>query len=107
MKLSNLTAKLTCIAKPTWIKRNAFRILSVAALAGATLAAAAPAAQAQQFGVAVHVGGPYRSAPRYDAPVYRDRFFADGRYWQDRRAHDEFLRHREWDRFHHDRYGWR
>ena len=94
MKLSNLTAKLTCI------KRNAFRILSVAALAGATLAAAAPAAQAQQFGVGVRIGGPYRPAPR---------FFADGRYWQDRRAHEEFLRHMQWERFHHDhdRFGWR
>jgi hypothetical protein len=103
MKLSNLTAKLTCIAKPTWIKRNAYRILTVAALAGATLA---PAAQAQQFGVAVHVGGPYRPAPRFVAG-YGTGFYAEGRYWQDRRAHDEFLRHREWERFHHDRYGWR
>jgi len=99
MKLSNLTAKLTCI------KRNAFRILSVAALAGATLAAAAPAAQAQQFGGAVHVGGPYRDAPRF-VGGYRTGFYAEGRYWQDRRAYDEFLRHREWERFHHER-GWR
>ena len=106
MKLSNFTAKLTCIAKPTWIKRNAFRILSVAALAGAILTAAAPAAQAQQFGATVYVGGPYRGAPRF-APVYYDRFFADGRYWQDHRVYEEFLRHRDWERFHHDRFGWR
>jgi hypothetical protein len=99
MKLSNLTAKLTCI------KRNAFRILSVAALAGATLAAAAPAAQAQQFGVAVHVGGPYRMAPRFVAG-YRTGFFAEGRYWADRRAYDDFCYHRNWERFHHER-GWR
>jgi len=101
MKLSNLTAKLTCI------KRNAFRIFTVAALAGATLAVAAPAAQAQQFGVAVHVGGPYRAPERFYGPVYPARFWAEGRYWQDRRAYDEFLRHREWERFHHERYGWR
>jgi len=100
MKLSNLTAKLTCI------KRNAFRILSVAALAGATLAVAAPAAQAQQFGVGVHIGGPYRPAPRYFAPAYRPGFYAEGRYWADRRAHDDFWAHRNWDRFHHER-GWR
>jgi len=97
MKLSNLTAKLTCI------KRNAFRILSVAALAGATLAVAAPAAQAQQFGVAVHVGGPYRAY----GPAYRVGFYAEGRYWADRRAYDDFCRHREWERFHHERFGWR
>jgi hypothetical protein len=101
MKLSNLTAKLTCI------KRNAFRILSVAALAGATLAGTATAAQAQQVGFGVHVGGPYRAAPRFVAPGYRVGFYAEGRNWQDRRAYDEFLRHREWERFHHDRYGWR
>ena len=101
MKLSNLTAKLTCM------KRNAVRILSVAALAGATLAVAVPAAQAQQFGFGVQVSGPYRDAPRMYAPVYRDRFFAEGRYWLDRRAYDEYLRHREWERMHHDRFGWR
>jgi hypothetical protein len=100
MKLSNLTAKLTCI------KRNAARILSVAALAGATLAVAAPAAQAQQFGVGVRIGGPYRPAPRF-VVGYHDRFFAGGRYWQDRRAYDEYLRHREWERMHRERFGWR
>jgi len=104
MKLSNFTAKLTCIAKPTWIKRNAFRILSVAALAGATLAAAAPAAQAQQFGVGVRIGGPYRPAPRFFAPAYHVGFWAEGRYWADRRAYDDFCYHRNWERFHH---GWR
>jgi len=100
MKLSNLTAKLTCI------KRNAFRIFTVAALAGATLAATAPAAQAQQFGVGIRVGGPYRTAPRFypAAPVG---FYAEGRYWADRRAYDDFCHHRDWARFHHDRYGWR
>jgi hypothetical protein len=89
------------------MKRNAVRILSVAALAGATLAVAAPAAQAQQFGVAVRVGGPYHDGPRYYGPVYHDRFFAEGRYWADRRAYDEYLRHREWERAHyrdHDRF---
>jgi len=100
MKLSNLTAKLTCI------KRNAFRILTVAALAGATLAAAAPAAQAQQFGVGIRIGGPYHAAPRFYPPAYRDGFWADGRYWADRRAYEDFCYHRDWARFHHER-GWR
>jgi len=88
MKLSNLTAKLTCM------KRNAVRILSVAALAGATLAVAVPAAQAQQFGVGVHIGGPYRPGPVFYGG-YHDRFFEEQR-----------LRHEE---FRHDyyRYGWR
>ena len=93
MKLSNFTAKLTCI------QRNAFRFLSVAALAGATLAVAAPAAQAQQFGVAVHVGGPYYAAPRFDAGYHRG-FWAEGRYWENRRAYEDFCRHREWERMH-------
>ncbi len=105
MKLSNLTAKLTCM------KRNAVRILSVAALAGATLAVAAPAAQAQQFGLGVRVGGPYGHEPRVYGPDYRVGFWAEGRYWHDRYAYDEFCRHREWERMHHfrdhDRYGWR
>jgi len=103
MKLSNLTAKLTCI------KRNAIRILTVAALAGATLAAAAPAAQAQQVGFGVHIGGPYRTGPVFYGG-YHDRFFAEGRYWADREAYIDFCRHRDWERFHHDRFehrGWR
>ena len=100
MKLSNLTAKLTCI------KHHAFRAIAVTALAGAALTAAAPAAQAQQFGVGVHIGGPYRPAPRYFAPAYRPGFYAEGRYWADRRAHDDFCYHRNWERFHHER-GWR
>jgi hypothetical protein len=88
------------------MKRNAVRILSVAALAGATLAVAAPAAQAQQFGYHDRYDG-YRYGPRF-VEIHRG-FYAEGRYWQDRRAYDEFLRHREWERFHHDhdRYGWR
>jgi hypothetical protein len=106
MKLSNFTAKLTCIAKPTWIKRNAFRILSVAALAVAALAAAAPAAQAQQINFGVRIGGPYRPTPRYVAsyPVVPVGFWAEGRYWANRRAYDDFCYHRNWERFHH---GWR
>lgn len=106
MKLSNLTAKLTCM------KRNAVRILSVAALAGATLAVAAPAAQAQQFGVAVRFGNAYPPAQRYFDNDRRG-FYAEGRYWQDRRAYDNFCRQRDSQRFRHDRdhdrdrYGWR
>ena len=64
------------------------------------------ATHAQQFGVAVHIGGPYRPAPRFVASYHRG-FYAEGRYWADRRAYDDYCRHREWERVHHDRFGWR
>ena len=62
MKLSNVTAKLTCM------KSKAVRVLAAAALAGGILTAAAPAAQAQRFAVGVRIGGPVYVAPR--PPVY-------------------------------------
>jgi len=93
MKLSNVTAKLTSM------KSSAVRVLAVTALAGAALTAAAPAAEAQQFGVAVHVGGPvyYVGGPRYFAPPPPVVFY----------GRPGFYDHRDW-RFHDGyRHGWR
>jgi len=63
-KLSNITAKLT------GMKVNVFGVLAAATLAGAVLVAGAPAAQAQQFGVAVRLGGPRYYAPAPPVAVY-------------------------------------
>jgi hypothetical protein len=86
MKLTNLTTKM---------KSNAVRVLAAATLAGAFLAAAAPAAQAEQFGIGVRIGGPRYFVPpppppRFYGPVY-------GYYgW---RAHEDW-------RFHHGYRRW-
>lgn len=97
MKLSNLTAKLTCM------KSKAVRILAAGMLAGAVLTVAAPAAKAQQFGFSVQYG------PRYYAPA--PRAYGYGYYpgyWERHRAEEirreEFIRHQEWLR-HHNGYG--
>ena len=102
MKLSDVTTKLTCV------KSKAFRVLAAATLAGAALAAA-PAAQAQHFGVAIQFGGPRYVAP---APVYgygsgyyeRERIEAIRRHeaWERQQA---FFRQQQWEREHrfHDR----
>jgi hypothetical protein len=71
----------------TVVKNNAIKLLATAALAGAALTTATPAAQAQRVYFGVNVGGPayyYRPAP----PVYRP-YFAHG-YW-----------------YYHHPYGWR
>ena len=96
MKLSTLAAKLT------FTKAHALRALGLAALVGAALTAAAPAAQAQRFGVAVQFGRPYY-APAPAPPAYYG-YRYDG--W---RARQDFIRHEQWERFHHERpYGyWR
>jgi hypothetical protein len=100
MKLSNLTAKLTCI------KSTAFRALAVAAIAGAALTAAAPAAQAQQFRGNAHISGPYRTGNSFDNRSgyegYRPAFNGrdDRRFFEERRAHEEFVRHHEFERYH-------
>ena len=98
MKLSTLTAKLTCG------KAKVLGVVGGLALAGAVLTAATPAAQAQQFGVGIQFGGPrYVEAPRpvyrpYGyAPVYNG--YAPG-YWEHRRieqwrAHEYWEHHRE------------
>ena len=92
MKLSNVFAELTS---------SKTRVLSVAgglALAGAMLTAAAPAADAQQFGIGVQFGGPRYVAPvpppvyrGYPAGVYAPRneygYVAPG-YWDHRRFDD-------------------
>jgi hypothetical protein len=100
MKLSDTTTKLTCM------KSKAVRVLAAATLAGAFLAAAVPAAQAQQFAVGVQFGGPRYVAP---VPVYYgpDRgFYERRRIEEERRA--EFIRHERWEREHrfhdHDRF---
>jgi hypothetical protein len=59
MKLTTVTAML---------KSNAVKLLTGAALVGAVLTAAAPAAQAQRVFFGVHVGRPAYYGPRYYAP---------------------------------------
>jgi uncharacterized membrane protein len=54
--------KVTTITKQ--LKMRTIGLLAAATLAGAVLTAAAPAAQAEQFGVGIRIGG-----PRYFAPV--------------------------------------
>lgn len=103
MKLSNLTAKLTCM------KGKAVRVLAAGMLAGAVLAAAAPAAEAQRFAVGVRIGGPAYVAP---APGYYGYGYGygygDRGYWERRRIEEErareaAIRRDEWAR-HHDGY---
>jgi hypothetical protein len=91
MKLSTLTAKLTSL------KSNAVRVLAAATLAGAVLAAA-PAAQAQQFGFGVRIGGPRYYAP--PPPFYGRPAYPYGFYGYDHRHFDDW-------RFHHDHRYWR
>ena len=88
MKLSNFTAKLT------GMKSNAIRVLAAATLAGAVLAVAAPAAQAQR--VVVRYGGPryFAPAPRVVIAPPVVVYGQPGFYGYD---------HRDW-RFHHDAY---
>lgn len=97
MKLSNLTAKLTCS------KTRVRSMLGGLVLAGAALTMAAPVAQAQQFGIGVQFGGPRYVAPvpvyrGYGPAFYAPRFgygYAPG-YWQDRRA-EEWRAHETWE----------
>ena len=87
-KLSNITAKLT------GMKVKVYGVLAAATLAGAVLIAGAPAAQAQQFGIAVRVGGPRYYAPAapvavygaygYSGPVVYGNGYAYGRVYGDR-----------------------
>lgn len=63
-KLSNFTAKLT------GMKFNVVGVLAAATLAGAVLVAGTPAAQAQQFGIGVQIGGPRYYAPAPPVAVY-------------------------------------
>ena len=103
MKLSNLSAKLTCM------KSNTVKLLAGAVVAGAAFTAAAPAAHAQHVGFAVSFGAPapqyyYAPAPRYyDQHAYweaRRREEARARYW-------EWRRHEEHERWEHARpYGY-
>ena len=104
MKLSDVSTKLTCI------KSTAVRVLSVAALAGAVLTAAAPAAQAQHVSFGIQVGGPRYVAP---APVYYGQTYGPGYYdqrriqeYREREAHEAWLRQQEYDRqrFEHERW---
>ncbi|HEY4354335.1 MAG TPA: hypothetical protein VGN16_01195 [Acidobacteriaceae bacterium] len=99
MKLSDITAKLTCI------KGNAIRVLAATVLAGAALTAAAPAAEAQHFAVGVRIGGPRYVVP---APAYYGNGYGYPGYWERRRIEEErareaAIRRDEWAR-HHDGY---
>jgi hypothetical protein len=106
MKLSNLTAKLTSITQSASIKRNALRALAVATLAGAALAAA-PAAQAQRFAIAVRVGPRYIApAPPvvvYNTPGYYGYAAPVYGYDNDRRFNHDWDRNRD-VRYDHQRY---
>ena len=102
MKLSNVFAKLT------FGKAKVLGTLGGLALAGAAMTMAAPAAKAQQFGVAVQFGGPryVASAP----PVYRTYGYGYGYYaprydhvgpefWEHRR-YEAWRAHEDWVRRH-------
>jgi hypothetical protein len=103
MKLSGVSAKLTCM------KSKAVRVLAAATLAGAVLTLAAPAAEAQHFAVGVQIGGSRYIAP---APVYYGPGYFERRRFEEREAwlrQQEFLRHERFDRDHrfhddHDRF---
>ena len=103
MKLSDVTAKLTCM------KGKAVRVLAASALAGAVLTAAVPAAKAQQFAFGVQFGGPRYYAPPPPPPRVYGYGYGYGYhpdYWQARRyeefrEHEARERHEQWDR-HHD-----
>lgn len=102
MKLSEITAKLTCM------KSKAVRVLAASALAGAVLTAAAPAAKAQHFAIGVQFGGQRYYAP--PPPVYPAYGYAYGYhpdYRQVRRyedwRHREWVRHEEAERYRYDR----
>ena len=89
MKLSTLSAKLTCM------KSNTAKVLAGVVLAGAAFTAAAPAAQAQQWGVAVNVGQPQY----YYAPAPRPYYDRDHEYWEARRreeAREHYWQQRRW-----------
>lgn len=89
MTTMNFTTKLT------GIKRNALRVLAAATLAGAFLAAAAPAAQAQRIVVGVGFGGPRRFVPAPPVRFYGGPVYAYG-YHPDWRFHHDFYRRRDW-----------
>jgi hypothetical protein len=91
MKLSNVFAKLTNV------KSNVVRVLAGATLAGAVLAVATPAAEAQR-GVVVRFDGPRHFVPAppvrfYGGPVFAPEYpvYAH-RDWRFR--HDEFRGYR-------------
>ena len=99
MKLSDMTAKLTCSIRN--LNGKATRVLAAAALAGAALATI-PAAQAQHFAVGVQIGGPRYYAPpppppRFVAPAYGYGYRPDPGYWE-RRRYEDWRRHEAWRR---------
>ncbi len=104
MKLSDLTTKLTCM------KGKAVRVLAAGALAGAVLTAAAPAAQAQRFGIGVQFGGPRYFAPPPPPPRVYGYGYYNGYYpgfhpyyGGDWRYHN-YVRHEGWERYHYDHF---
>lgn len=117
MKLSDITAKLTCSIRT--LNGRATRTLGVAALAAATLATV-PAAHAQRFAIGVQFGGaryyeplPPPPPPRFAGSEYGYGYghgsefgygFRPGPgYWEHRR--EEEWRRREWFRHHEGFYG--
>lgn len=91
MKLSTLSAKLT--------GSKAVRALSITALAGAALALAAPAAQAQHVRFGISIGAPVYVAPApevvYTEPAYYYNGYGD-RYAAIR-AHEAWERREAWE----------
>jgi hypothetical protein len=108
MKLSNLTAKLTSTRQFASLKQNAVRILTVATLAGAALAAVAvaPAAQAQRVGFGVVIGGPRYYAPVPPVVVYHGPAYGYPAYPAYNHGYDRW-HHDDWGHFHgYDHRGW-
>ncbi len=81
------------------LKAYLIKALAAGTLAGVVALGAPAKAEAQGFGLAVHIGNPYPVAygPRYDDSFRRDD-------WQRHEAwirQQEWLRHQEWERAHH------
>jgi hypothetical protein len=74
------------------VKAMVAKMLVGGFLAGALLMAAPHKAEAQQFAVGVHFGGP-RYGYYHDDHIRREEF----------RRHDEFVRNEEWRRIHEHR----
>jgi hypothetical protein len=98
--------KLTTVT--TMLKSNAVKLLTGAALAGAVLTAAAPAAQAQRVVFGVQLGGPRYYAPAPPVVFGHPGFYGDRHFdgWRDRddfRFRHDRDDHRDWDRRDFDR----
>ena len=107
MKGSTLTTKL--LTNFTALRSAAVRSIATVALAGSAIALTTSAASAQRFSIGVGFGG-----PRYVAPLpppaygygYGYGYYGPRHYDGDWRAHEAWVRHEEWQRFHREPYGY-